>query len=216
MSHFLRFRYLVFLPFALLLAGTWLGGFFLNTVDAGAVVVDSSTGEPVSGVVVAFGDRHTTTDAEGRYALTNLPRGARILITPPFSYSDQTVDPSVTRVELAPSSMNITVLERNVVPAQPVKSAQVRQGDKLLGTGSDSGAIVVAPYPEVGSKLLVCAPDHRSQEIEARGTQINVGLVSGGDGCPPLPSPSPSGSPSPTPSPSGPAPTASPAPSSTP
>lgn len=216
MSRFLRFRYLIFLPFAVLLLGTWLGGYFLNTVSASAVVVDSSDGKPVGEVPVSFGDRKTTTDAEGRYTLSALPRGARILIDPAFSYTSQTVDAGVTRVELAPSALELSVLERNVVPPQPVRSAEVRQNDKVLGKGSDSGAITVVPYPEVGSKLLVCAPGHRSTEIEARGTQINVGLVSGGDGCPPLPSPSPSASPSASPGASGspvPSPSAAPSPS---
>ncbi len=214
MSRFLRFRYLIFLPFVLLLLGTWLGGYLLNTVSASAVVVDASNGQPVSDVPVSFGDRKTRTDAEGRYTLTALPRGARISIDPAFSYANQTVGTEVGRVELAPSALNLTVLERNVVPPQPVKSAEVRQNDKLLGKGSDAGAITVVPYPVIGSKLLVCAPGHRSTEIEARGTQINVGLVSGGDGCPPLPSPSPSASPSAAPGASGsPAPSPSPSPS---
>ena len=219
MTRFMRFRYLVFVPFLVLLFGTWLGGYFLNTTEAHGIVVDSSTGQPVKDVDVAFGQRKDVTDENGAYDLVDLPRGARISISPRFSYADQSVDTDATKVELVPTTLSLTVIEKNVVPDQPVKSAEVRQNDKLLASGTDTGAVVIAPYPQVGSKILVCAPDHQSTEVEARGTQLTVGLVSGGTGCPPLPSPSPSGSPSASPGASGspaPAPSPSPTPTSTP
>ncbi len=211
-SRFARFRYLVFLPYAILLVGTWVGGYFLNTVAARAVVVDSSTGDPVSGVPVAFGRRRTATDAQGRYELLDLPRGARIDVLPNTAYSDQNVTVDVTRVELAPSTLTVTVIQRNVLPETPLKSAEARQDDKLLASGTDAGTIVIAPYPVVGSKVLICAPDYRSEVIEARGTQLTVGLVLGGTGCPPLPTPSPSPSPSASPA-ASPSPSAAPTPS---
>lgn len=218
MTQLMRFRSLVFLPFAVFFFGTWAGGYFLNTVEAHAVVVDSSTGQPVKDVAVSFGQQHTSTDASGRYDLYNLPRDAKILVSPRFSYADQTVGPDVARVELTPTTLNLTVLEKDK-PEQPVKSAEVRQNDKLLGRGTDTGAVVIVPYPQVGSKLLVCAPSHQSTEIEARGTQVNVHLASGGSGCPPLPSPSPSPAPSASPGATGsppPAPSPTPSPTATP
>lgn len=221
----MRFRYLVFLPFAVFFFGTWLGGYFLNTVDMQAVVVDSSTGQPVKGVPVTFGARQTTTDADGRFVLHNLPRDGRVVVSPRFSYADKTVSTGATRVELTPITLNLQVNEKgtgNPTASPPilpkgVDKPQVRQNDKVLGTGTDTGSVVVVPYPEIGSKLLVCAQGYTSTEIEARGVQQTVDLEFGGAGCPPLPSPSPSGSPRPTASPSGsPAPTPSPSPSATP
>ena len=220
----MRFRYIVFVPFLVLLFGTWIGGYFLNTVSAAAVVVDSSTGEPVSDVPVVYGERRTTTDADGRFAMDDLPLGARLLVQPRFSYADQEVPATATRVELAPSLLEIKVVQKNVLPETPVKKAEARQNDKQLATGGDDGNIAIAPYPEVGSKILICAPDYQSTEVEARGTQITVGLIvdPSGPGCPPLPSPSPSPSASPsggapTPSPTGPpAPTPTPTPTTTP
>ena len=38
-------------------------------------VTDALTGEPLSGVALGFGDRQTTTDAEGRYRFSNLVEG---------------------------------------------------------------------------------------------------------------------------------------------
>lgn len=214
MSRFARFRYLVFLPYATLLLGTWVGGYFLNTVEARAVVVDSSTGDPVAGVPVAFGQRRTKTDAQGRYEVLDLPRGARLNVLPSTAYGDQTVTTDVTKVELAPSTLTVTVIQRNVLPETPVKKPEARQDDKLLASGTEAGTLVIAPYPVVGSKVLICAPDYRSQEIEARGTELTVGLVIGGTGCPPLPTPSPSPSPSPSASPAAsPSPSAAPTPS---
>ena len=236
----LRHRHFVYLPFVLLLLGTLLGG-QLNRVDARGVVVDMSTGDPVADVPISFGIRQTVSDAQGRYELLNLPRGARVTARPRFSYSAQTVDAEATRIELPPVTLNLQVNQKGTgdptaapspIPAVGVKKPQVRQGDKVLGSGTDTGSVVVVPYPEVGSKMLVCADGYTSLEIEARGTLRTIELELGGTGCPPLPSPSPtaspswlpsaspigspSGSPGGSPSPSGTTPAGSPSPSSSP
>jgi len=208
MSRYLRFRYLVFVPFFVLLFGTWLGGYFLNTTEAHGVVVDASTGQPVKDITVSFGTRQDATDESGSYDLYNLPRDARIAVKPRFSYADQTVSTDTTRVELTPITLNLQVNKKGSgdatasppVPPLGVDKPEVRQNDKVLGTGTDTGSVVVVPYPVVGSKLLVCAAGYSSTEIEARGIQQTVELEFGGTGCPPLPSPSPSGSPSASPS----------------
>ena len=195
MSRYLRHRYLVYLPFAVLLLGTVISGQF-NGVDARGTVIDLSTKEPVKDVPVVYGNRRTVTDEQGRYQLLSLPRGARITASPRFSYSQQSVPAEATVIELPPITLNFQVNQKDTSPAVGVKAPQVRQGDKVLGTGTDTGSVVVVPYPEIGSKLLICAEGYTSKEVEARGILQTVELVFGGTGCPPLPSPSPKASPS--------------------
>lgn len=219
-----RHRYLIFLPFVVLLLGTVIAGQF-NAVDAHGVVVDGSTGSPVPNVKVSYGSRFTVTDKDGHYDLLNLPRGSRLLAQAQFSYGQATAAADATKIELPPITLNLQVNQKgsgnataspSPIPPLGVKNPQVRQNDKVLGTGTDTGSVVVVPYPEVGSKLLVCAEGYTSTQIEARGISQTVELEFGGTGCPPLPSPSPSGAPSgsPTASPTAPAP--SPSPSATP
>jgi hypothetical protein len=87
-------------------------------------------------------------------------------------------------------------------PAKPVPQPEIRQGDtRVGGPGTDAGSVVAAPYPPIGSSLLICAPNHDTLTIEARGgaaTPRVVALTRGVQGCPPLPTPSPTPSPSPT------------------
>ena len=210
MSRYLRHRYFIYLPVVLLFFATWLVGYFANTVSAHGVAVDMSTGEPVGDVPILFGQRRTVTDAQGNYELLNLPRGARISAVPRFSYGQQTVAAETTRIELPPITLNLQVDQKGTDPPFGVKDPQVRQGDRVLGTGTDTGSVVVVPYPEVGSKLLVCAAGYQTLEIEARGVLRTVELIFGGPGCPPLPSPSPASSPAASPTAPVPSPSASP------
>ncbi|MEK7863028.1 MAG: hypothetical protein AAB295_07170 [Chloroflexota bacterium] len=208
----LRHRDLVYLPFVVFFLGTVVSGQF-NAVDARGVVVDASTGEPVKDVPIVFGKRQTISDDQGRYELRGLPRGSKITARPKFSYGQTSVLAEATRIELPPITLNLQVNQKGTDPAKGADKPQVRQGEKVLGTGTETGSVVVVPYPEVGAKLLVCAAGYHSLDIEARGTVRTIELEFGGTGCPPLPSPSPipgaspSGSPSPSPSPS---PTATP------
>lgn len=209
MSRFLRHRHLVYLPVVALFFGTLISGLF-NAVDARGTVIDMSTKEPVKDVPIVYGSKRTITDASGHYELLNLPRGARITASPRFSYSQQSVPAEATTIELPPITLNIQVNQKDTNPALGVKAPQVRQGDnKVLGRGTETGSVVVVPYPEIGSKLLVCAAGYTPKEIEARGILQTVELVFGGTGCPPLPSPSSSASPSGSAAPPG-SPAASP------
>src|SRR5512140_1837907 len=98
---FLRHRHLIYLPFLVLLLGTVVIGQF-NAVDARGVVVDGSTGSPLPSVKVSFGNRATTTDAQGHYELLNLPRGARVTAQAQFSYGQGSAAAEDTKIELGP------------------------------------------------------------------------------------------------------------------
>ncbi|HAF11017.1 MAG TPA: hypothetical protein DCK98_13185 [Chloroflexi bacterium] len=204
----------------LLVAGVTLIGGAFNDVSARGRVLDESSGDPIAGAQAIYGIRVALTDANGNYVLDHLPRGARYAIQS-RGYDPGSGDTSTTEVKLHPFALSLQVNEKDSGdPASPVPKPEIRQGDtRVGGPGTDTGSVVAAPYPDIGSQLLVCAPDHDTATIDARGgaaTPRVVVLAKGTQGCPPLPTPSPTSSPSGSPAPSGnPAPGASPSPTPT-
>jgi len=216
----MRHRNYVYLLVLLVPVLALIGGWF-NDVTARGRVVDESSGDPIAGAQVIYGIRVQLTGVDGTYTVEHLPRGARLVIQD-RGYDPGNVDATATGdVSLHPFSMSLQVNEAGTEASpKPVPSAEIRKGDtRVGGPGTDTGSVVAAPYPEIGSQLLVCAPNHDTLTIEARGgaaTPRVVALPTGTAGCPPLPTPSPAPSPSPTSAPSAtPSPTA-PAPSPSP
>lgn len=212
----MRHRNYVYLLVLLVPLLTVVGG-WLNDTNAHGRIVDESTGDPVSGVEVTYGIRSVHTGDDGTYTIEHLPRNARIAFRA-RGYDPLSVDAATTEVKLHPFALSLQVNEIDSGdPPKGVPKPEIRQGDtRIGGPGTDTGSVVTAPYPSIGSQVLICAPDHDTLTIEARGgaaTPRVVSLTRGVQGCPPLPSPSPtptpSGGPSPTPSPSA-APTPSP------
>jgi hypothetical protein len=209
----------------LLVAGVTLIGGAFNDVSAHGRVLDESSGDPVAGAQAIYGIRVALTDANGNYVLDHLPRGARYAIQS-RGYDPGSGDTSTTEVKLHPFALALQVNEKDSGdPASPVPKPEIRQGDtRVGGPGTDTGSVVAAPYPDIGSQLLVCAPDHDTATIAARGgaaTPLVVVLAKGTQGCPALPTPSPTPTPSASPSASpsssaSPTPTPSPSPSKTP
>ena len=207
---------LVLLVPVLALVGGWL-----NDVTARGRVVDESSGDPIQGAQVIYGIRVVLTGADGTYVVEHLPRGARLVIQD-RGYDNGNVDATASGdVTMHPFSMSLQVNEAGTEASpKPVPSAEIRQGDtRVGGPGTESGSVVAAPYPQIGSQLLVCAPNYDTLNIEARGgaaTPRVVALKPGTAGCPPLPTPSPTPSPSPTAAPSATPSPAAPAPSPSP
>jgi hypothetical protein len=207
-------RWVLAVPFLVLLLTTLIGG-QLNSVDARGRVVDDSTGLPVAGVSITYGQNRGTVSAEdGSYVIANLPRGARLKTTMP-GYPPQTPSAEVTEIRLVPGSLSLQVNEEGTTDTR-VPGVEVRQGDKLLTkcTAEPCGQLVIdLTSGLVGQKALVCAPAHESKEIELKGVTLIMTLQpKEGFACPPLPTPSPSPAPSPSPT----APPASPTPSASP
>ncbi|HEY8730731.1 MAG TPA: carboxypeptidase regulatory-like domain-containing protein [Candidatus Limnocylindria bacterium] len=214
----MRHRTYVYLLVLLVPAVALIGG-WLNDTTARGRILDGSTGDPVAGAQVIYGIRVTLTQADGTYAVEHLPRGAQLVVQA-RGYDPGTADAATAEVTLHPFALSIQVNEVDSGdPPKAVTKAEIRQGDaRLGGPGTDSGSVVAAPYPQIGSQLVVCAPDHDTLTIEARGgaaTPRVVALTRGSQGCPPLPTPSPSPSPSPVPGVS-PSPAATPSPSKSP
>ena len=204
-------RRLAVLPFVVLFLGTFIGGQF-NRVDARGRIIDDTTNLPIPGVHVSFGSRVTATDADGRYEVDNVPRGAKIDTTHQY-YGKHTVPPEQTELRLTP--LTITFEVHDIYSGKGVDTPEARQPDDTqIGKGTASGEMVVGPYPAPGL-LLICAKDYQGQQVSPAGYQMNVDLTpSKGSDCPPLKSPPATPSPSPTASPSGSAgPSASPSPS---
>jgi len=221
MSRFARHRYLVYLPFALFFIATVLGG-WINTVELRGRVVDDLTSDGINAATLSHGKRSVTTDDTGAFDFPNLPRSSRLSVNAP-GYFVQGVPTTQEEIRMAPNSLTVVVKEAGATPDKPLAKADVRQGDKVLGTTSDSGNAIVSPHPGKDQTILVCAEGHESKTIPVRGVLMNVELAVGGTGCPPLPSPSPaasprgspSGSAAPSTSPSA-SPSPSPSPSKTP
>lgn len=209
MSRFARHRYLVYLPFALFFIATVLGG-WINTVELRGRVVDDLTSDGIKAAKLTHGQRSVTTDETGAFDFANLPRSSRLSVNAP-GYFVQGVPTTQEEIRLAPNSLTVSVREAGATPDKPLAKADIRQGDKVLGTTLDSGNAIISPHPGKDQTILVCAEGHESKTVPVRGVLMTVELAVGGSGCPPLPSPSPSASPS-----GSAAPSTSPSASSTP
>ena len=201
-------------PFALLFLGTFVGG-QLNRVDAHGRVVDDTNSSPVPDVTVSFGSRATVTGADGRYELDNLPRGAR-LDTQQRYYGRHAVPAEQTELRIEP--LTITFEVHDAATDKGVDTPEARQPDDTqIGKGTNSGEMVVGPYPARDKPVLICAKNYVSAQVTAQGYLMTVKLTAkDGADCPPLKSPPPPAQvPSPSPSASG-SPGASAAPSPSP
>ena len=208
----LRHRYLVYLPFVLLFAATIVGG-WINTVDMNGRVLDDFSGDGIKDATVTLGVRTVKSDASGAFQFPNLPKTSRVRIDAP-GYFLTTVPTTQQEIRMSPNSITITVKEAGTTPDKVIPKADVRQGDKVLGTTLDSGNTVISPHPGKDASVLVCADGYNRKTVTLKGVAQIIELDKGTEGCPPLPSPSPSvspspsgsaapsGSPSPTPSPS--------------
>jgi len=207
----MRHKYLVAIPFVLLLVVTVVGG-WLNTVDARGRVIDDSTGLPVAGVSISYGaNRGAVSGDDGSFILLNLPRGARLRTSMP-GYQPANADAGGD-IRIIPGALTLQVNEEGTTDTR-VSAVEVRQGDKVLTkcSADPCGQLVIDLTTNniVGQKALVCAPGHASKEIDLKGVTLIMTLMKlDGGACPPLPSPSPSPTPVPTATPS-PSPTTSP------
>src|SRR4051812_20264742 len=205
-----RHRDLVYLPFVLLFAATLIGG-WVNTADMRGRVLDDFSSEGVKDARLSLGSRKAVADASGAFEFPNLPKTARVTVDAP-GYFRIDVPATQEEIRLAPNSITISVREASGIPDKPIAKADVRQGDKVLGTTLDSGNTVISPHPGKDAQVLVGAEGYTRKPVRVTGVAMPVQLEIGSEGCPPLPSPSPS--PSASPSGSGsPAPSAAPTPS---
>ncbi len=186
---------------ALLLA-TWIGGYFLNTVEARGRLVAAGTGAPITEASLVYGARSYTPDATGGFVIPNLPRGAAITVLAPgwtrrdFAWDTGTVELTVGVVNFNVfDATNDRLLGKPEArdPADPLRP----MCSGLMCVGTETGSIAVPlPPPEV----LVCAKGYEAQTVKVVQPVIDVKLrPQPSADCPrPAPSASPGASPSPT------------------
>jgi hypothetical protein len=197
-------RYALIAPFALFLLVMLVGG-LVNRVDAHGRIIDDTSDTGIADVAVIYGSRSTATDAEGRFVIDNLPRGAT-LTTQHKYYGRNPMAATAAELRLVP--LTITFEVKDATTGKGVDTPEARQpADTQVGKGTASGEMVVAPYPARDRPLLICAKDYKSAEVKPKGNLQDVTLTpAAGESCPPLKSPPPPpspGTPSPTPKPSG-------------
>lgn len=208
-------RYALFAPFTLILVIMLLGG-VVNRVDAHGRIIDDTTNEPIADMTISYGSRSTLTGADGRFVMDNLPRGAT-LVTSHRYYGRNGF--AADRAELRLVPLTITYEVHDSATGKGVDTPEARQpADVQVGRGTNSGEMVVAPYPARDVPLLICAKNYKSIEVQPKGNLQNVDLTfAEGQGCPPLKTPAPTPAPSITPIPSSSAaPSSGPSPSPTP
>jgi hypothetical protein len=208
-------RYALIAPFGLLLLIMLIGG-QVNRVDAHGLIIDDTSNVPIAGVAVTYGSRSTVTDADGRYVMENLPRGATLATSHRY-YGRNGVAADRSELRLVP--LTITFEVHDAATGKGVDTPEARQpADVQVGKGTTSGEMVIAPYPARDTPLLICAKNYTSTQVQPKGNLQNVDLTfAEGQSCPPLKTPAPTPTPSITPLPSGsPAPSPGTSPSPTP
>lgn len=192
-----------------------VGGGWWNTTSAHGTILDDATDAAVGPRDVYFGARHYAVGADGIFDIPNLPRGAKVSIIA-TGYAKTDFSPEQTEIRLTTSI--ITTQVNDAVSGKGVPNPKARIGDAQIGSGTPDGSMAIAPAPQKGTAILICAKDHASQTITSGAPTVTVALQpQPGSDCPPLPSPSPVPTPigqTPSPSPAAsPAATASPSPS---
>ncbi|MGH2499856.1 MAG: hypothetical protein ACRDF0_07190, partial [Candidatus Limnocylindria bacterium] len=177
MRRYLRHRYALAIPFVLLAAVTVVGG-LLNSVDARGRVVDDFTDTGVADATITHGSRRTLTDRQGEFFLEDLPRTSIFRIDA-SGYRRTSAPTTANEIRLAPLSFTLQVNEEGAEGTR-VPNPEVRQGDRLLASGSASGSVVVSPHPGKDVTLLVCAEGYAPREVRATGVLQTVTLAKGG------------------------------------
>ncbi len=194
-------RYALLSPFALILLVILLGG-VVNRVDAHGRIIDDTTNAPIAGVAIVYGSRSTQTGDDGTYVMENLPRGARLTTTHKY-YGRNDVGAEVPELRLVP--LTITFQVHDAATGKGVDTPEARQPDDVsVGKGTVSGVMVVGPYPDRNTTVLICAKNYQAAKVTAKGNLMDVDLTfAEGQSCPPLKTPAPTPTPSITPVPTG-------------
>lgn len=209
-----RYRWGPFVPFVILGMLTIVGG-VPNSVDAHGRVVDDTDSTPVGNIAVYYGSRVAVAASDGSFSMTALPRDAR-LVAQKAGYGRSIMTPGQSELRLVP--LTITFEVKDAATGNGIDTPEARQPAAVrVGQGSNSGEMVVGPYPSRDKPVIVCAKGYESREVTAHGVLMTVALTPGGTGCPPLPSSAPpvqtitpSGVPPVPPSSAPPTPTATP------
>ncbi|MDE3101999.1 MAG: hypothetical protein KGJ98_07145 [Chloroflexota bacterium] len=183
-----RFRWGPFVPFVVL-AVVMVAGGLVNSVDARARVVDDTDSTPVTDIAVYYGSRAVVVDKDAYFTMNDLPRDAHLVAQKP-GYGRSILTPGQSELRLVP--LTITFEVKDATTGKGVDTPEARQpSDVRVGQGTNSGEMVVGPYPSRDKPVLICAKGYDPQEVTAHGVLMTVTLQPGTSGCPPLPSSAP-------------------------
>ncbi|MBI2795453.1 MAG: carboxypeptidase-like regulatory domain-containing protein [Gemmatimonadetes bacterium] len=148
----------------------------IGTGDLSGVVTDSSSGQPISGAVVfatidtvpgaPVSNFSTVTDAEGRFLLTDVPAGARVIEARMLGFTRERHVMTVRRGAVDSLSLELRSGEalllqqlevlRIPTPASPCRPSDVSAA-WISGALADALAVTAAPAP--GVRLPAIAAD---------------------------------------------------------
>ena len=188
-------RFLIRSPWlpVLLVALVMVGGGILNGETARGVVVADANGLPIAPRDVFFGARHYAVGADGVYEAPNLPRGAKLtIIAQGFARVDAPANTTEVRLVAAIITFNVADADTGA----PVKNPEARVKDKVVGKGTASGVLVVAPAPAKGEQIVICAPGYENAFTETALPDTGIRLKKGTTGCPSAPGAEPTENPS--------------------
>ena len=180
------------------------------------MIVANGNGLPLQPRDVLFGQRHFAVGEDGVYDIPNLPRGAKISIV---AQGFERIDASVgtTEIGLVTSIITMNVAEDGT--GTPIKNPEARVGDRVVGKGTESGIMVIAPAPKRDESIMVCAPGYDPTSVNTglptmvvrlpKGAQLGGPTLPGASSTPERNQPPPSGSAAPSAAP-GPGPSPSP------
>ncbi len=173
-----------------LLAAVTLAGGVYNSVDATGYVVDNWTNQPLK-AEIRLGKRIVGTAEDGSFDFGAVPRGSGLQARAQ-GYGVVNFDAGQREIRMTPATLNLKVVDRTDTG---IGFPEARKGDRVIGRGTESGNMVIAPHPGRDEPFTVCAKDLGPVEFKSHSVVDKVTLPVG-PGCPPPP-----GQPSPSPSP---------------
>lgn len=147
------------------------------------VVTDRYTSAPVAGVTVSAGPVQTTTDAEGRYRLENVPENATVtFIGEGYAELSQPIE-QTTQIDavLRPDTLKGTLVDattgkpiRNAtIIASPAPETSAIAFQRIENSGD--GSFTLAGVPEQGM-LQVLSPGYRKLSLELKPGEVPAEL----------------------------------------
>ncbi len=172
------------------LAVVSIGGGLYNSVDVRGYLVDDWTDQPVKGEI-RLGKRVVPTADDGSFDAGTVARGSSLQARA-LGYGSVSFGPERREIRLTPATLNLRVADRTDTG---VPAAEARKNGRVVGRGTESGNMVIAPHPGRDEAFIVCAADLGPVEVRSHSIAETVRLLAG-PGCPPLP-----GQSTPTPAP---------------
>ncbi len=173
-----------------LLVAVSIGGGLYNSIEVRGYLLDDWTEQPVKGEV-RLGKRVISTAEDGSFDVGMVARGTSLQARA-LGYGSVEFGPGEREIRMTPVTLNLRVVDRTDTG---IPAVEARRGDRVIGRGTESGNMVIAPHPGRDEPFILCAAEFGPQEVRSHSTTEKVTLQPG-SGCPaspgqPAPSPVP-------------------------